>query len=99
MVGETKTGAGTRKLLLPPSTAQLLREQKRTAVSRWMFPNHLHPERPVSPHSAYTNLKRLLKKADLPDIRFHDLRHPCVKQKTKILDFFGPYKSKMSWIA
>lgn len=74
-VGEPKTATGVRKLLLPPSTAQLLRERKRSAVSQWIFPNPLHPECPINPGSAYTNLKRLLKKVGLPDIRFHDLRH------------------------
>ena len=30
---------------------------------------------PMNPQSAYTRLKILLKKAELPLIRFHDLRH------------------------
>ncbi len=29
----------------------------------------------MSPNSAYNHLKTLLKQAELPDIRFHDLRH------------------------
>lgn len=29
----------------------------------------------MSPNSAYNHLKTLLKRAELPDIRFHDLRH------------------------
>ena len=73
--GETKTYAGTRKIVLPPSTAQLLRERKKTALTGWVFPNPLKPEQPTDPGAAYNRMKALLKKAGLPNIRFHDLRH------------------------
>ena len=33
--------------------------------------------------SAYRQLKKFLSEAGLPNIRFHDLRHPNVKPKTK----------------
>ena len=33
------------------------------------------PERPVSKSSAYHRHKRFLRNAELPNIRFHDLRH------------------------
>ena len=32
------------------------------------------------PETAYTQLKKLLKKAGLPDMRFHDLRHTFATQ-------------------
>ena len=35
----------------------------------------LSRELPLDPGTAYAQLKRLLKEAGLPDIRFHDLRH------------------------
>ena len=73
--GETKTGAGKRKILLPRSTAQLLRERSKKSYSQWIFWNPVRPEEPVAPDSAYLAMKRILKKAGLPDIRFHDLRH------------------------
>lgn len=73
--GETKTGAGKRKILLPRTTAQLLRERKKKSYSQWIFWNPLRPEDPISPDSAYHAMKRILQKAELPDIRFHDLRH------------------------
>ena len=73
--GNTKTYAGTRTIILPPSTAQVLRERKKAVLSGWMFPNPLDPEQPTAPSTAYNHLKALLKEARLPDIRFHDIRH------------------------
>lgn len=73
--GDTKTGQSTRKIVLPQSTAQLLRERKKKALTEWIFPNPLKPEQPTSPTSAYNHLKTILKAAGLPSIRFHDLRH------------------------
>ena len=73
--GDTKTSAGTRKIMLPSSTAQVLRKRKTSALTEWIFPNPLRPEQPADPGSAYRRLKTLLKQAGLPSIRFHDLRH------------------------
>ena len=75
VAGETKTGTGKRTITLPPSTAQLLAQRKKHSYSQWIFPNPLRPEQPASPGSAYNHLKTLLKRAGLPSIRFHDLRH------------------------
>lgn len=74
-VGETKTETGMREILLPPSATELLTKRKEKAVGDWIFPNFCKPEEPLNPQSAYTHLKVLLKKAGLPLIRFHDLRH------------------------
>ena len=73
--GDTKTSAGTRKIVLPASTAQVLRERKKSALTEWIFPSPLRLEQPADPGSAYRRLKVLLKQAGLPSIRFHDLRH------------------------
>ena len=72
---DTKTAAGTRTINLAPSTAALLRERKKTALTEWIFPHPLKPERPTRQSAAYERMKGLLKQAELPDIRFHDLRH------------------------
>lgn len=72
---DTKTAAGTRTIILPPSTAELLRERKKSALTEWIFPNPLKPEQPTRPETAYDRMKALLKEAGLPSIRFHDLRH------------------------
>jgi len=39
----------------------------------------------MSPDSVLHMLQRVLKRAGLERIRFHDLRHPYVKHKTKII--------------
>ena len=74
-IGETKTEKGMRSILLPPSTLHLLKERRKSAVTQWIFPSLLSPERPTSPSAAYHKLNMILKAAGLPDIRFHDLRH------------------------
>jgi len=73
--GETKTHTGRRIIQLPPSTVQLLQTRKKNSFSQWIFPNPLLPEQPINPSRGYQRLKVLLKEADLPSIRFHDLRH------------------------
>lgn len=73
--GDTKTYAGKRTILLPHSTIQLLKKRKETALTGWIFPDLLNPEKPTHPASAYRQLKKLLVEAGLPDIRFHNLRH------------------------
>ena len=75
VTGETKTGTGKRTITLPPSTAGLLAQRKKHSYSQWIFPNPLQPEQPTSPNAVYNHLKTLLKRAGLPSIRFHDLRH------------------------
>lgn len=83
VAGDTKTDAGTRKIVLPHSTAELLRLRKKASFSPWIFQEPLRPEAPVNPSNAYNQLKKLLAQAGLPNIRFHDLRHPYVKSTTK----------------
>ena len=73
--GDPKTYAGKRTILLPHSTAQLLEVRKHFALTEWVFPDFLHPERPMNPGTAYRQLKKILTEAGLPSIRFHDLRH------------------------
>ena len=87
-IGETKTSQGRRTIRLPPSTVQRLKERKKHAISQWIFPEPLAPEKPVRPSAAYYWMKVMLKEAGLPHIRFHDLRHPYVKPTTKKYSFF-----------
>lgn len=73
--GDTKTLAGNREILLSPSTAELLKKRKKKSISEWIFHNPYCPEKHINPNTAYAHLKKLLKKTELPSIRFHDLRH------------------------
>lgn len=73
--GDTKTIAGTREILLPPSTANMLKQRKEKSISEWIFHNPYMPEKHINPDTAYAHMKKLLEKAELPSIRFHDLRH------------------------
>lgn len=75
VIGETKTEAGKRIITLPASTYRILCERKQFAISEWIFPQLAKPEMPLSASAAYQKMKDILKKADLPSIRFHDLRH------------------------
>ncbi len=74
-IGETKTQTGTRNIFMPPSVADVLRKRKQTAITEWVFPAFLNPEQPIHPAAAYRKLKMILKHAELPMLRFHDLRH------------------------
>ncbi len=75
VIGETKTEDGKRTIYLPDSLWRLLAERKKRSFSEWIFPNLLKPELPLDPAKAYRQLKGILKKGGLPDIRLHDLRH------------------------
>ena len=74
-IGETKTSTGTRNIVMPPSVSEILLKRKQTAITEWVFPAFLNPEQPIHPEAAYRKLKVILKHAELPLIRFHDLRH------------------------
>ncbi len=82
-VGETKTNAGARKIILPPSVLTLLEQKKADAINEWVFPHYTNPSDPLHPELAYNKLKTILKKAELPLIRFHDLRHTFATHATQ----------------
>ena len=52
--GEPKTYAGTRTILLPYSTAQLLQRRRESALTGWIFPDPFRPERPAKIPAAPT---------------------------------------------
>jgi len=72
---DTKANADSRTITLPSSTAKVLRTRKKSTLSDWIFPDPLKPEAPASPSSAYSHRKTLSRKARLPSIPFHALRH------------------------
>ena len=69
-----KTKNAYRTLPLAEDTIAVLKEQKKKAGgSHWVFPSPTGG--PISPDSVPHMLHRVLKRAGLPRVRFHDLRH------------------------
>ena len=69
-----KTKNAYRTLPLAEDTIQVLKQQrKKVGSSPWVFPSPTGG--PISPDSVLHMLHRVLKRAGLPRVRFHDLRH------------------------
>ena len=69
-----KTKNAYRILPLAEDTVGVLKEQrKKVGNSPWVFPSNNGG--PISPDSVLHMLHRVLKRAGLPKVRFHDLRH------------------------
>lgn len=69
-----KTKNAYRTLPLAEDTIDVLEAQrKKTGDSSWVFPSPTGG--PISPDSVLHMLHRVLKRAGLPRVRFHDLRH------------------------
>ena len=69
-----KTKNAYRTLPLAEDTISILKEQKKkVGNSPWVFPSATGG--PISPDSVLHMLHRVLKRAGLPQVRFHDLRH------------------------
>ena len=69
-----KTKNAYRTLPLAEDTIGVLEAQrKKTGDSPWVFPSPTGG--PISPDSVLRMLHRVLKRAGLPRVRFHDLRH------------------------
>ena len=69
-----KTKNAYRTLPLAEDTIDVLKMQRKKANgSEWVFPS---PDGgPISPDSVLHKMHRVLKRAGLPEVRFHDLRH------------------------
>ena len=69
-----KTKNAYRTLPLSADAISVLEQQKnKSGKSEWVFPSPTG--KPMSPDSVLHMLQRVLKRAGLPRIRFHDLRH------------------------
>ena len=82
-----KTKNAYRTLPLAEDTIDVLKAQRKKAGgSPWVFPSPTGG--PISPGSVLHMLHRVLKRAGLPRVRFHDLRHTYAKSTTKKYLFF-----------
>lgn len=83
--GDTKSESSTRSIALFPDTVEALREHKRKQAEEKMANRKIYRDHglvvqtsvgtPVNPRNLMRNFYRIIKKAGLPPIRFHDLRH------------------------
>ena len=87
-LGETKTRRGRRQVGLTPRTVQALKAHRKRQLEEKIKLAGLYEDRglvfttrtgaPVKPENLIKrDFKPLLKRAGLPEIRFHDLRHTC----------------------
>jgi integrase len=85
IISQPKTAQSHREVALPPSLAILLREHKaRNEVERLLLGKPLteddfvfaHPDSiPLNPDTVTHAFGKLIRKAGLPHLRLHDLRH------------------------
>ena len=80
-----KTKLSKRSIQLPVETLEVLKEHKDKQIKLGLLPEQGYIDdkfifcsplgTPLDPDSARKMLKRILKRAGLPEMRFHDLRH------------------------
>ena len=77
-----KTKNSYRTVTISRQAIEVLKNQKAKTHDQYVFPSPNGG--PISPDSVNNMLKRVLERAGIPKVRFHDLRHPYVKHTTKI---------------
>ena len=68
-----KTKNSYRSIAISQDAVQMLREMKDKGLGEYVFPSPTGG--PISPDSVLNMLHRVLQRAGLPPLRFHDLRH------------------------
>ena len=68
-----KTKNAYRNISISKDAVEMLKEMEKHRISEYVFPSPTGG--PISPDSVLNMLHRVLKRAGLPAVRFHDLRH------------------------
>ena len=68
-----KTKNSYRNISISKDAVEMLKEMEKRRICEYVFPSTSGG--PISPDSVRHMLHRVLKRAELPSIRFHDLRH------------------------
>ncbi len=94
-----KTKNSYRRVSISPQAIEVLKQQQAKTDSEYVFPSPTGG--PISPDSVNNMLKRVLARASIPKVRFHDLRHTFatialqngvdIKTVSSILGHFSAY--------
>ena len=68
-----KTKNSYRNIAISQDAIEMLKDMKKKKICEYVFPSPTGG--PISPDSVLHMLHRVLKRAGLPELRFHDLRH------------------------
>lgn len=77
-MSQPKTDAAVRTIVLSLAVTEQLRHYRKQVDSRWIFPSPKKEDVPRDPAAVRKLLSRILKRAQCPKVRFHDLRHTFV---------------------
>ena len=77
-VSQPKTDAAVRTIVLSPAVTEQMGHYWERVDSRWIFPSPKKEDAPRDPAAVRKLLSRVLKRAQCPKVRFHDLRHTFV---------------------
>ena len=72
-IGYLQQGNSYRTVTISQQAIEVLKEQKKKTNDTYVFPSPNGG--PISPDSVNNMLKRVLERAGIPKVRFHDLRH------------------------
>jgi integrase len=80
IVTNTKTNSGKRKIMLAESVKIMLMERHKVIDSEWVFPKENDNSLPYDPKKIFYHIQKVLAKAELPYVQFHNLRHTFATQ-------------------
>mgnify|MGYP001026342071 FL=1 len=81
-----KTKNSYRSVSIGQDAMKIFEDQRRKTSSEYVFPSPTGG--PISPDSVLNMLHRMLKRAGLPQIRFHDLRTQMSSPRQKLFEVF-----------